>query len=365
METPTGPPRPRQVTLAAWLIMLGSAFVVLTMFERIAGLHTLETQRSVEAFLSEPPGDGLGLGLQGIQDILHTLAMVAAGCAAAAAILGFQILQRSRLARVLLSVLAVPLFLAGLVSGGFLSSVVAAAVVMLWFQPSRDWFNGVTRESPPTALTSPAPPATTTGAVPPISAPPQQGGPVDPVQHPASGAPPAYPGFGSPPDPATSAKGAEVRALLAGQSAAREPRPAAVVRAVVTTWVFATLALVMTGASIVVLATNPDLVLGELSQTNKAALADAGISDAAFIRLVYLIGGLVMGWCLAAIVLASFVLRRISWARPALLVAASLSSSLSLLGVFNSALLVVPLIGSFATMWWLTRPEVRTWFRRS
>ena len=183
METPTGPPRPRQVTLAAWLIMLGSAFVVLTMFERIAGLHTLETQRSVEAFLSEPPGDGLGLGLQGIQDILHTLAMVAAGCAAAAAILGFQILQRSRLARVLLSVLAVPLFLAGLVSGGFLSSVVAAAVVMLWFQPSRDWFNGVTRESPPTALTSPAPPATTTGAVPPISAPPQQGGPVDPVQH--------------------------------------------------------------------------------------------------------------------------------------------------------------------------------------
>ena len=46
--------------------------------------------------------------------------------------------------------LAVPLFVTGLVTGGFVSSVVAAAAVMLWFQPARDWFDGVVREPQPT-----------------------------------------------------------------------------------------------------------------------------------------------------------------------------------------------------------------------
>ena len=44
--------------------------------------------------------------------------MVAGGCAAAAAILGYHVLQRSRGARIALTVLAVPLFVSGLVTGG-------------------------------------------------------------------------------------------------------------------------------------------------------------------------------------------------------------------------------------------------------
>ena len=55
MTTPPAPTRPRQVTLAAWLIMGGSVVVVLTVFERVAGLHSLETRQSVQKFLSEPP----------------------------------------------------------------------------------------------------------------------------------------------------------------------------------------------------------------------------------------------------------------------------------------------------------------------
>ena len=42
--------------------------------------------------------------------------------------LGWHVLRRNRQARLWLSVLAVPLFLAGLVTGGFLSSMVAVAV---------------------------------------------------------------------------------------------------------------------------------------------------------------------------------------------------------------------------------------------
>ena len=85
--------------------------------------------------------------------------MVAAGCATAAAILGYQVLRRSRSARLALTLLAVPLFVTGLVTGGFTSSVVAASAVMLWFQPARDWFNGVVREPRPEVANRVAPPA--------------------------------------------------------------------------------------------------------------------------------------------------------------------------------------------------------------
>src|SRR4029453_13458828 len=153
MTPPATPPRPRQVTLAATLIMGGSVLVVVMAFDRMAGLHTLETREAIEKFLAEPPGAALGLEVQGVLDILRVFGMVAAGCATAAAILGYHVLQRSRGARLALTLLAVPLFLSGMVTGGFLSSVVAAAAVMLWFQPSRDWFNGVVREARPTPST--------------------------------------------------------------------------------------------------------------------------------------------------------------------------------------------------------------------
>ena len=63
MDNPSGPPRPRQVTLSAWLIMVGSVLVVVMVFDRMAGLHSLETRESVQKFLSEPPGDDLGMGV--------------------------------------------------------------------------------------------------------------------------------------------------------------------------------------------------------------------------------------------------------------------------------------------------------------
>ena len=121
--------------------------MLLLVFDRVAGLHTLETRESVEQFLAEPPGRDLGLGVDGVLSMMRTLAMVAGGCATAAAILGYHVLQRSRSARLALTILAVPLFVAGMVTGGFVSSLVAASAVMLWFQPSRDWFDGITRQA--------------------------------------------------------------------------------------------------------------------------------------------------------------------------------------------------------------------------
>ena len=47
-----------------------------------------------------------------------------------------------------ITLLAVPLFVSGLVAGGFLSSLVAASAVMLWLEPSRDWFDGKPAKTP-------------------------------------------------------------------------------------------------------------------------------------------------------------------------------------------------------------------------
>jgi hypothetical protein len=128
--------------MAGWLIMVGSAFAVLLVFDRLSGLHTLEKQEAINNFLSTPPGSELGVGADFVVTAIRTLGMVTAGCATAAGILGFQVLRRSKSARTAVSVLAVPIFFAGMVTGGFITSVVAASAAILWLQPARSWFDG-------------------------------------------------------------------------------------------------------------------------------------------------------------------------------------------------------------------------------
>jgi hypothetical protein len=134
--------RPMPVTVAGWLVVGGSVGVVLGAFAQVAGLQSLATREAVQKYLSEPPGNALDLGVHDVLDIIRVLATVAAACAAATAVLGYQVLQRSRGARVAVTVLSVPMFFTGLVAGGIAAALVAAAVVMLWFQPARGWFDG-------------------------------------------------------------------------------------------------------------------------------------------------------------------------------------------------------------------------------
>ncbi|MFC4784445.1 hypothetical protein ACT8ZV_08225 [Nocardioides sp. MAHUQ-72] len=311
------PPRPRQVTLAAWLIMGGSALVVLTVFERVAGLHTLETRQAAQEFLAEPPGDTLGLDVSGVLDILRVLCMVAAGCATAAAILGYQVLRRSRSARLALTLLAVPLFVTGLVSGGFLASVVAASSVMLWFQPARDWFDG----KAPTPAPEPVAPAPW------------------PASRPAQAAPELLPRLEA--DPTV--------------------RPAAVSWACVLTWVCAGLTLLAMAASMALLAASPDLVFEELHRQNPD-LAAQGLSDDTLRTATFAVGGVVVVWSLAAMVLAGLAFRRVGWARLSLVGSASASAVCLLLATLGQFLLVLPLAASVVTLALLVRPDVRAWF---
>ncbi len=118
-EQQTKPVRPPQVTVACAIVMVGSVFVVLLVWDRIAGLHTLETQTGpadLPGPLRTPDRPASTSG--SLSAIVKVVSMVSAACAVAMVVLGWQVAQRSHSARVAVSVLAVPLFLTGLVGDG-------------------------------------------------------------------------------------------------------------------------------------------------------------------------------------------------------------------------------------------------------
>ena len=316
--SPAALPRPRQVTLAGWLIMAGSAVVVFSAFERVSGLRSLESQEAVADFVSEPPGDGLGLSVDQMLELIRVLSLVAAACATAAAILGFWVLQRSKGARLGLTLLALPLLVTGLATGGLVSSLVAAAAVMLWLQPARSWFEGRPPPEPPVA-------------------------PVAAVQTPMVPSPTGEPD-------------------TAHRVAPSRSRPPAVIWACVLTWACCGLVVLGLGATVLVLLVAPDLLFQELHRQNPD-LADQGLSDGEIKAASYATAGLFVPWCLVAVGFAVQAFRGIAWGRRALLVSAGVAGGVSLLGMFASAVLVLPFVAAVVTVALLCRPEVGAWFR--
>ncbi len=337
--------------MAAWMIMAGSVLVVASVFERVAGLNGLETQEAIERFLAAPPGTGLDLDVEGVLAIIRVVSMVAAGCATAAAILGFHLLKRSRGARLGITVLAVPLFVSGLVAGGFLSSLVAASAVMLWLEPSRDWFDGKPAKPPPERERRT----------------PERAAPTAPPA--ASGARP-HQGFGSvPPGPSAfpGASHAAQSALEAQQTHQVPPvappapsRPDSVLWACIVTWVFSGLAgLTMAALALVILA-SPETFFEELRRRDPELDAQ-GLSDSALANLVYVTAAITVVWSSVATVLAILLFNRVAWARIALVSCAAGAGAVCLVATVGSLVMAAPLLACGATIALLLRREVRTW----
>jgi hypothetical protein len=338
----TKPARPAQVTLAGWLVVGGSVLVVLLAFSQVAALRSLETREAVDDYLAGPPGKALGLGVQGILDLLRIASMVAAASAAASAILGWQVLQRSKSARVALSVLAVPLFVSGIfvsgiTGGGVVPAMVTAAIVMLWFQPARDWFDGVVRTPPPAPAPLPPAPREPVGRDPLLDLPPPTAPPLHPS--PYAGAP--------------AVRGAAVPTA----------RPAAVTWACLLTWLFSVPALGLFAATLVALVTDPEQMVEELHTQNPEAAEQ--FTDATIRAVLYATSIGILLWSVAAIAVAVLVWRRVRWAAPVLMASAGGAGALCLLGVVGSFLFVVPLAACAATLALLLRPESRAWLRGS
>lgn len=334
-------PRPGQVTLAGWLIVGGSLGVLVTVYEQLARLHSLDTREAISKTLDDPALKGLDVGVGAVLDAMHVLGLIAGACAAAAIVLGWHVLRRHQASRVALTILAVPLLLAGVASGGFFSSIVAVAVVLLWVPQARDWFRGVpaATRSPSDQQSPPRPPARP-------DAPPTPRTPGAPVQRSPQAPPtpwPAQPHLGRP-DP-------------------RTPRPGAVLGAAVLTWILCALGVVVLILSGVLVSADPKAAYDEMLRESPE-LRGQGITQGMVVAMTWVAVVMGVAVCAFTAVVAHLALRGIGWARVTLIALVSVAVAVLLIATVLVPPLVVALGIGVVALALLLRPEARAWFRR-
>ncbi|MBF4161312.1 hypothetical protein [Nocardioides acrostichi] len=358
--TPSGTPeRPRQVTMVGVLLMVGAVLVVMGAWQLIAGLETVETREQVEQVLSDPPLSGLGVGVPAALQAIKILAMVAAASAVAAGILGWQVMQRSRTARVALSVLAVPLLLAGMLSGGLVAALMAGAVVSLWLQPAHGWF-----KNPPEVPAStrpqrvPQPPQEARPASdhrPWESAPPPSSTGLPPATH---AGPSAFQGFGT-----TTATAAGTPAP-AGRSGVPGPLRGGLVLA----WAACTMVVIGLVLAIVSLASDPASlnrsIDDAIEQTKNSAFASSDVTRDDVRAAIYAMLGLAIAWAVAAAGVAVLAWRGHRWAWLALCISGAVAAVGLLVLSLGEVALLLPLMVMMMSLGLLLRPESRAWYRR-
>ena len=364
-EPSTTPARPPQVTVACGIAMVGSVFVVLAVWDRIAGLHTIDTRETLRPWLDDPVLKKSGITMSDLLVTVKVISMIAGACAAAIAVLGFQTLRRSRSARLVMSVLAVPMFLAGLAADGIFSSGVAAAVATLWFGPARVWFQDgpaterAGRPTAPTAPTAPSAPRSTPPGPGPSQGPSPERPPPTPgwlAPPPSSQAPPGTPYvWAPPPTSAYDAPGAPRSTRPTGPT-----RPNALLGACLLVWTFCLMTALLVGGSLAVLAADSATVLDRMHEQDPQ-LAERGFSDHDLLVIGYVTGSLVIVWSLAAGALAVVVFLRHRWGWYALLVSTIGVVILTLLATFGFILVLIPLAAAVTTLALLVRPEVKAW----
>lgn len=366
-ESGTGTSRPSQVTLAGWMTVSASIFLVIALFESVSALQTLEVREGVEEFLAEPPGSGLSLDVAGALQVMRVVMLVAAACAAAAGVLGIYVLRRDRTARVVLSVLAAILFLTAPLAGGFLAMMVAVSAVLLWSRPANDWFAG--RNAAPTKSSSHRKGVVMTENPPdpdrdrPAPYVPGAGGSDQPPTQPWGGAGQEQPEKGSPPPGGPVWAGAPD-----GPGGSGEPRkrPGTVTAAAWITWVSSGLTALMMALLTVMFLTAGDAMFEQMRGEPQFAdlqreLDAMGTGPGALVDAMWVFGLVALVWSIAAFVLAVFAYRGKNWARIALVVSASVVVLFSLLTIFSGVSLV-PLLAAGATIVLLFVGGANDWY---
>ncbi|WP_157571002.1 hypothetical protein [Nocardioides insulae] len=336
--------RPSQVTLAGWSIVVGSVLVVLTAYDTISGLTSLETRESVQEMLTEAP-DSFGVTVDQMLEVMRWSTMVAAAAAAASAVLGWSAMrQRSKSARIALTVLAVPLFVGGMSGGGFFVGLVAAGVLLLWLQPSRDWFDGTYRPAAERSAreTSSARASSPSGETP---------GPVPPHSSGVAGG-----------QPGSTAPAPTTLPVQPHAPAYPVRRPSAVMTAAVLTWVFCALSVIVVGLALIVALGDMDGVTAEMERTYPGLMDDTGYTEGMLQAAVILTCAMLIGWALGACLVAWLALRGHDWARILVIVSAATAGVFMVIGTFSMPVLLIPLLACGATAWLLLRPEVGAWY---
>lgn len=366
------PPRPRQVTTAGVLGVVGSVLLVLSLFDAAQRVRSVEMRSAVEDFLSEPPGNGLGVSTGWVLEMLHGMVLVNGALAAVAAVFAVYVVQRHHGARIGFSIVAVLLLLTAPLSGGVMAMLVAFAATMLWGQPARDWFAG--REPAPKAVRRdreeegatrswPAPdPASLSSSAP--------GGTGAAWASPAAETPgPAPYPFGTRPDPRWAPPAADqqpaVPAWAVGTPQDPDRRPGSVTSAAVLTWVFAGLtALGYLLVVVMLMAARQPLVDAIQADPQFESLP---LSTNDLLAVLWVMSAVAIFWSVSAFVLAVLVFRRVAWARVGLVVSAAAAMLVSLLafpfGLLHglaAATTFALLLGRRSAAWFARRPHDRS-----
>ena len=405
------PARPRQVTTAGVLGVVGSVLLVLSLFDALQRVRSVEMRSAVEEFLAEPPGNGLGVSAGWVLDVLHGMVLLNGALAAVAAVLAVYVIQRHQAARIGFSVAAALLLLTAPLSGGVMAMLIAFAATMLWGQPARDWFAG--REPAPAPVAASREPGGEGSGAPPFwsrpdhdvrgestsrpdasrpdpswPAPEPVRGSSEPVPPPGQSAPSAWarpgseapvpevasggetPGpaaypFGTRPDPHWAPPGVDqapgVPPWAVGTRQDPDRRPGSVTTAAVLTWVFAGLT------------TLAYLLVVVMLMTARQPLVDAIQADPQFeslpmstddlLAVLWVMSAVSIFWSVSAFTLAVLVYRRVGWARVALVVSAAAAMLVSLLafpfGLLHglaAATTFALLLGKRSAAWFARRP---------
>lgn len=346
--------RPRQLSTALWLVVVGSAFQVLSVFDRMSTLNSVDTREEIAKVLGSGSGPGLGLSVDQALTGMRVGLTVSALCAAAAVVLGIFALQRHRGARVALTVLAVPVLATAPLTGGLVGAVVAAAIASTWTGPARDWFAGRPVRERPASSESPPPPV-------PPPAPAEQ----PPSRHlstdETSTAPRPVQGFGSAPvhAPVLERPGPPAPAAYPASPAAsaRPPVPGTVLFACVVTWLFAGVVALLYALMLVVLVVDRQWIVDRVVAS--PAWTEAGLKRELLVPVLWLGCVMFLGWSVSAMVLGFFTWRRHNWARY-LLVASAATAILAALFAFPFG--VPHQIACLYVIWALFTPAAKRWF---
>lgn len=343
MSSPAPSTRPSQVTVAGWSVAIASAFLLLSAFDALGSLHTVETRDQLTQAIDSGNLQGLGISVAEAVDAKRWALYVSAVAAVLTGILGVFVLRRDKAARIGISIGAVPIVLAVPLTGSFLAMLVGAGAAVLWTRPARDWFAGrapTPREPKVQAPTEPpawVPPVDVSG----VSTRSTSGAPR-PAPTPGWGVPPGHPPYAPPP--------------VAPYPPVQAERPRQVRTACLITWIFSGITALGYVALLAAISIDQQ---GLIDMVKENPAWDASYDDDLIVTAAVAGSIVFLLWCALASVVAVFTWRGASWAWVVQLVSTGFAALVALLGLPFSLLHLVAIGAAFGLL--LSRPS-RDWF---
>lgn len=355
--------RPRQVTMAVSMSVVGSLLLVVSLFDTLGSLRTPEMRESIDETLARPPSNAFDVETAQVIEAMRVLVFISGALAAMLLVFAVFLLQRHKGARIGFTV-AAALLLLTIPVAGLMPVLLAVAAGLIWSRPARDWYAG---RAPTPAPAAPAASTASTdkGAPAPPAAPilSEQGPPRSPQpfgggrsSDPAGSGPPAPDQPSAPSAPGPPAYGYPDQPqppyppYPSQYESPRDPgkRPVTVTIAAALTWLGAGAVTAAMLLLALLLATQGELFIEELDRAAEGSQVPLNRDDvlAAGWGITLFFGV----WSLIAIVLALLAFRRNNAARIALAVSAVMAALLSLLMILSGISVVTLLISGAAAV---------------